>query len=130
MTVDDPEQLKVYKYTRIRFLWKLVKIVVAPKRQRDEFTIATKRQLRSWWRYSSKPGLVKFGAAVTAIWLVIKISSFRWGQVLSRLPTNDVNEKMKDDFYLNEQFEKQRRAVETSRMMQSNNYAARNDAER
>lgn len=84
-----------------------------------------KQQRRSWWmfwKYDSYVYIEKYGLVLTALGIIYYIGTRKMTAKMLRLPTEDVNELLKSDVWLDEKNEIASRKEYANRLLQDSNY--------
>jgi hypothetical protein len=94
----------------------MVKNFVTRQDYRHDFIKMKRREMRMWWRYDSRRVMeqLTFGLVLFAVPMIVL--NTKWARTFLRMPTEDVNELLRDDFIREELTERQERRMRFERM--------------
>ena len=100
----------------VRSKWYMVKNFVTRQDYRHDFIKMKRREMRMWWRYDSRRVMeqLTFGLVLFAVPMIVL--NTKWARTFLRMPTEDVNELLRDDFIREELTERQERRMRFERM--------------
>lgn len=114
--------------TPARLTWLQLCKKLMVKEYRNDYIKLKKRALKMYWKYDSHVAIEKFGAVGLGLTCVYLFANWKLMAKILRLPTEDVNELLKHDVWLDEKNELDRRKDQASKMLMDSNYIQKRNA--
>ncbi|CUG06378.1 transmembrane protein, putative [Bodo saltans] len=102
--------------------WVLAKDLWFLPKYRSFYIKTKRRELKMFWKYDSHIYIQKFGLVGLGLAVVVFAASRKTGALLMRLPTEDVNELLKHDAWVEERNKINLRKEQANKMLVDSSY--------
>lgn len=107
--------------------WLLAKDLWSLPKYRAMYFRTKRREMKMFWKYDSHIYIQKFGLVALGLATIVFVASRKTGALLLRLPTEDVNELLKHDAWVEERNQINLRKEQANKLLNDSNYiSARN----
>lgn len=113
--VDDNQSVWRERFNLLRTLW-------TQPQYRKYYMKLKRRELKMYWKYDSHVPIQKFGCVALGLGAIVFFASCKTGALLLRLPTEDVNELLKHDAWVEERNLINIRKEQANKMLAESSY--------